>query len=47
MYVQPSRNGSELLFVEDKERVEDINGYIYFKEYTDYEIVVERKNELP
>ena len=32
------------IIVEGKEPEEDINPYLYFKEYTDYEIVIERKN---
>jgi len=31
--------------VEGKEFVEDINKCLYFKEYTNYEIVIERKNK--
>ena len=33
------------IMVEGKEFVEDINKYLYFKEYTNYEIVIERKNK--
>jgi hypothetical protein len=33
------------IMVEGKERVEDINQCLYFKEYTNYELVIERKNK--
>lgn len=33
------------VIVEGKERVDDINRCLYFKEYTNYEIVIERKNK--
>jgi predicted component of viral defense system (DUF524 family) len=33
------------IIIEGKEAVDDINKYIYLKEYTNYEIVIERKNK--
>ena len=33
------------IIIEGKERVDYINQYLYFKEYTNYEIVIERKNK--
>ena len=33
------------IIIQGKERVEDIYNCLYFKEYTNYEIVIERKNK--
>ena len=42
---QYGESKSLTIMVEGKEYVEDINQCLYFKEYTNYELVIERKNK--
>jgi len=42
---QYGESKSLTIMVEGKEYVEDINQNLYFKEYTNYELVIERKNK--
>ncbi|MBC2579176.1 hypothetical protein [Clostridium sp. DJ247] len=34
------------IILNDVEEIKDINQYIYFKEYTSYEVVIERKDKV-